>query len=823
MSYKDEGILVKADTSVLLDDLKGGLDDGEKTWYADTNCKYQVMSKDGSTTYMRGSFRSEQCLKLVRVKIKEQFSSTTCAACEEIVHSRSFRARALRTNRKESKARTHVREEYLTVSELKSQHREVKAKYRQLRGKMFFAKSKLLKQMLRSKDLKEKLIEFSKRGSISAICHQLSVAAETGQLDNRHVLKDVLSTTAQNFHVQKEGNRYKGSLKMFYEVLLTWGGPRLASFVALNLNGPEVHSIYRWRKEKDVQLSVGLSLHNFQTVSKIYKDIMAKHEIPKVPVLLAEDETAIIGRLDYCAKQDLLLGSCGYEALDHKCVDNFTIEVGEGEDGYKVIVNAFKECRVGTYGRALILNPLHPKLPKVPVLVQPTCNRFDSDFVKSQWDQVQTLYRDTIEPVLGPLIGNSSDGDTRRRKLQLKMMTGEDGNRSQPIPNHQGFAMSCQLREDAETVICNLGDQDYIHNHKKLLNPLDHGSRTLTLGQYRVHMNDLRLVQDICDFDQHKLSADDINRTDRQNWLSAQKLTLPRVAKCLQDLLEGRAEDKKPHVGVKGTLTYMKVVWNYVNIFCSTSDSLEKRITSCALVAHFLAIWHNFIIRAAELTPSTHFITRETYIDVVMSCHFAVILICFMRDHFSQVECRLDLTGTDMVEDFWSKNGQWVGNHHNYSFGDLRRNISHMMRLENIRIDPEAPEFAKPHPKQESIWHVQNDQDSPPADLTQYPTEAQTISAWRNGIEQARALLHSVGIAPQNYDPNQQEHGNHNEDDEWFFAPFAFPRNKLYKEPTGNMHLGHDEVAVHHIHVQGNSMSIIQDCLHTNQIGEHIP
>ena len=807
MSYKDSGKHHHVDTAILLDDLKEGADDGKITWHVDRNCKYKVMSKEGKFMEMRGAFHSEHCARTVPVKIKDSCMSTTCSACENIIHSRSFRRRALfRTKRKEQGERMHVREEYLTLSELRERHQSAQKKYRQLQGKLFFAKSRILKESLRSKNLKEKLVEFSKRGSINGICHQLSVAAEKGQLEDHHVLKDVLETTARNFHVEKHGKRYKASVKMFYEVLLMWGGPRLAVFVALNLNGPEIHSIYKWRKQKDVHLSMGVSSDNFHTVGLIYKEIMEKQQIPKVPVLLAEDETAIIGRLDYCAKSDQLLGACGINGPDHRCVDSYTVEVGEGEDGYRTIMSAFKDCRIGTYGRALILNPLHPDLPKIPILVMPTCNRFDHEFVQNQWDQVAELYQETLEPILGPLIGNSSDGDTRRRKLQLKRMTSNDGYRFQPIPANLGFAMSCQVHDGNDAMICGLGDQDYIHNHKKLLNPLDHSSRTLTLGNHRIHMNDLRLVTEIFEYDRHRLSSDDINRTDRQNWLSAQKLCLPRVTQCLQDLQDGECHDQRPHVGVAGTLAYMKIVWNYVNIFCSTTYSLESRIISCAMVTHFLAIWHNNIVRTDGLHTATHFISRETYIDVVLSCHFAVMLISFMAKSFPHVACRLDLTGTDMVEDFWSKNGQWIGNHHNYSLGDLRRNLSHMIRLENIRIDPLAPEFAKPHPKQESIWHTQNAPDCIPADLRQYPTADETISAWEEGIKKARRLLHSVGISPQDFDPDNPEDSD-DVDENWFYKPFAFPQNKLYKLPTENAVLGEDEVRVHHIQVQGNMES----------------
>lgn len=83
------------------------------------------------------------------------------------------------------------------------------------------------------------------------------------------------------------------------------------------------------------------------------------------------------------------------------------------------------------------------------------------------------------------------------------------------------------------------------------------------------------------------------------------------------------------------------------------------------------------------------------------------MLICNMRDQFAGVECRLDLTGTDVVETYFSANGQWVGNRHNYSFGRLSQNASHMIRLDQIRVDPRAPAFARPHPEGEVIWPQQ--------------------------------------------------------------------------------------------------------------------
>ena len=131
---------------------------------------------------------------------------------------------------------------------------------------------------------------------------------------------------------------------------------------------------------------------------------------------------------------------------------------------------------------------------------------------------------------MGPLIGNSSDGDSRRRKLMLQLATVDVGYRFKPIPRNLGFIFSCK-KVDTENgyEVEDMCDQDYVHNHKKLLNPLDHASRVLRMGDYLVHMNHLQLVSEIFPFPDHGLSLSDIERRDRQNWRSAQKLTFPKV------------------------------------------------------------------------------------------------------------------------------------------------------------------------------------------------------------------------------------------------------------------------------------------------------
>ena len=100
------------------------------------------------------------------------------------------------------------------------------------------------------------------------------------------------------------------------------------------------------------------------------------------------------------------------------------------------------------------------------------------------------------------------------------------------------------------------------------------------MGKVIVHMNHLQLVYDTFSHTEHGLGMDDINRRDRQNWRSVQKLTLLRVQNCLQRLIDGD-EGRRPDLSLNGTLTYLKVIWNYVEIFLQQSkNSLSKNCFS---------------------------------------------------------------------------------------------------------------------------------------------------------------------------------------------------------------------------------------------------
>ena len=108
-------------------------------------------------------------------------------------------------------------------------------------------------------------------------------------------------------------------------------------------------------------------------------------------------------------------------------------------DGYDKLVNAFKQCKIANFSRLIPINLLIHSVPKIPVLIMPTCDRFSQELVCSQWCQLCQLLKQFLEPVLGPLMGNSSDGDSRR-KLMLQSAEGNTNSEFRPIQTWDSFS-----------------------------------------------------------------------------------------------------------------------------------------------------------------------------------------------------------------------------------------------------------------------------------------------------------------------------------------------------------------------------------------------
>lgn len=151
-----------------------------------------------------------------------------------------------------------------------------------------------------------------------------------------------------------------------------------------------------------------------------------------------------------------------------------------------------------------------------------------------------------------------------------------------------------------------------------------------------------------------------------------------------------------------------------------------------------------------------NFLTRECFQDVLLSCHFVVILISYFRDdEHPDLECPLHVTGSDCCERYFSENGSFVQNRHNYTFLDMHTNLGHMNRLEEIKATNRDIKFPIRKHNNDFIWYKQFSQDQRKrvCDLKNYPSKEEVVCAWKEGVEMAKQLARKLGMHP---DTNEQ-------------------------------------------------------------------
>ena len=156
-------------------------------------------------------------------------------------------------------------------------------------------------------------------------------------------------------------------------------GPKRARFIANNLDGPSDDTQSRTKRQHQFRYCPEKpSSRVFQHIAEIYSKIKGKKKIlGDVLVETTEDETVIIGKVEWNSKKDEGWGWCGKAGVNHECKGDFVLKVGNNDDAYERISDAFKENVVAGYARVILINPIRKDLPPLVALLQAICNKFD--------------------------------------------------------------------------------------------------------------------------------------------------------------------------------------------------------------------------------------------------------------------------------------------------------------------------------------------------------------------------------------------------------------------------------------------------------------
>ena len=202
------------------------------------------------------------------------------------------------------------------------------------------------------------------------------------------------------------------------------------------------------------------------------------------------------------------------------------------------------------------------------------------------------------------------------------------------------FVFSGSPPNDQGRSVLNM-DQDFIHCVKKLFNPLASGCRTIILGLYALSLSSLIHFLNDVSRAIHGARITDIDRRQMRamDFPSVLRLTSQKFLDALDGYIKGTNRRPK-HDDLVGMHRYLVVINRYTGIFKSKSMSLSNRITGAAYVTTFLLIWQGWVKWHAKdfnarnpgendqhRDPGSIYITTEAKTDVILSCHFIVLII----------------------------------------------------------------------------------------------------------------------------------------------------------------------------------------------------
>ena len=353
--------------------------------------------------------------------------------CSQIPHENDFRMRIQREDHNLVKRGYRstaggIRLGYLSVSEVSKYAKELSKKSRLQKLHYWDARRRIVQLKVKRPTMLESARNATSDNNLIKFCNNIISAHRTGAFGGKPGLWDFMKDVAANLNRSDRGNRYSENTKCFTHAMRIYGGRCLLDLFALNFVGPSYDTIHR-ECRKGVQFIAGEHAEIFQSIARIYNDAKAALGITTpIPVILAEDETKVRGRVSWEARWDTMVGFCGPKE-NHVCIPHYKPIVGDSELGYNKMVESFKLDKVGGFARVIVVNPWHEKLPSLVLVACCTCGCFNSQWVRQQWDRIDNLWMQHCYSSVGPIIGHVSDGDSRKRQLMLQDCKSVQGKR----------------------------------------------------------------------------------------------------------------------------------------------------------------------------------------------------------------------------------------------------------------------------------------------------------------------------------------------------------------------------------------------------------
>ena len=629
-------------------------------------------------------------------------------------------------------------------------------------NKLWLLRQSHNRKVLRVRSLIHELEEKALRGDVKALVENINCIMRSGQDEKRKALLpfiyDIVNSAAKrdaNTDAGHKGIRWKTTSKQILAVLKKKGGKSQFIFVLNTLSSAADSTVMtQWNKDK-VRLDLGEHLVNFVQAGKIYSGLMEQKKIVgPVPYEVQEDEEFIECNFSWDPHRDITVGTCGKRGDDHQCDANYAHQrLGSGVEAHHRIEGDAVNGQRASYLRGCLVVPLHPDLPAIPVVVHPTCLRFDADWVGNSWKRIDGFCAIAFAETLGPVPqGHGADGaSTRFRKMKDRM-------RIPPGPGRFSLAApgllitGREVEVDGVTCVTDLDSQDPRHDLGKMFGPLDSPIRDFFVGDKPAsHFDNIETARRAdAAGDNHGAIKRFLERSDTQNKTAPSVMTANEFRQCMRKAIDGVYGAKQPF---EGTLAWANIIHRFLLVFFSKKETGLDRAKNAGFVQGMLRRmrWHT--AETPGRTLKVNFLPAPTYEHVLHAVMVAPLKLKAWRVQHNHLPEHLEETGSNAVEKLWSSTGGGGAirsGQRGHDAAEGQRRIEDQITLIKYEAWDTGLNFGEEDRATQRDIKIQlhEDDEADDADPLHHYGDEELIAAWNAGDSEAKDAAEKLGMKP---------------------------------------------------------------------------
>lgn len=421
---------------------------------------------------------------------------------------------------------------------------------------------------------------------------------QRGTTTTHYFLGMLLAAADKNSTREKGGYRYDSHIKLFSSYLRMLIGPIAYETLQQNLQHslPSLSSANRYIHSSDCRLIEGIIRDEELAV------YLSDHKVPPF-VCLAEDETRIIGKVQYDSKSNQLVGFVLPLHNQNGLPIPFAYPAGNAN---QIIEHFSKNNNTSSYLDVIMAQPIG-NAPAFCLTIFGSENKFSAGDIIKRWRYITEKLAEVNVKVL--IISTDSDPRYNSAMRQLSELGHQTNNE----------LFSCRGNSSGPFFV-----QDTTHIATKMRNFLlrtTNDKKKLPFGCHSIRIEHLYELMNMFTKDVHQLTFSILNPTDRQNFKSALRLCDSKTTTLLRNHVKAS----------QATIQYLQIMRDVIDCFMNPNLTPLQRVRKIWYSLFLVRIWRNFILSSKQYTLKDNFLTVNCYSCIELNAHALINCMLYLQ------------------------------------------------------------------------------------------------------------------------------------------------------------------------------------------------